>query len=238
MTQLELRRAVKRRNELLAENSTLMASMQDAIDSRDVASALKDVLMLETNHRVKNTLQTVQSLLMLQARASADEASAQPLREAAGRLRTFGLMHEQLYKARAGTEMDISAYLRALLADYETASAALLVGRTLVFDGQPALWPSSALPNVGLVLLELVTNALKYGQGTVTVSLTQSGKECVLSVCDEGQDLPADFDPNRSKGFGMRIVSGLLPAIGQGRLQIERSVHGTCFKVNLNPPAA
>ena len=83
--------------------------------------------------------------------------------------------------------------------------------------------------------MELVTNALKYGAGTVTISLRRSGDEIVLTVEYEEKGLPADFDASQSKGPGMRVMIGLLR--GQGnRLKVERSRGHTCFVATLRGP--
>ena len=83
------------------------------------------------------------------------------------------------------------------------------------------------------MLTELVTNALKYGKGNVTVTFRQPpGGQAVLVVEDEGPGLPADFDPARSRGLGMRLVTGLLSGHG-GSLQVDRDSAHTRFVARL-----
>lgn len=198
------------------------------------AVADKQLLLLEAHHRVKNSLQMVQSLLILQARASEHPEAAQQLLESASRVRTFGAMHEHLYRVGAAAEVDLDEYLRVLLADQD-ALVSTLRGRSIQFTGAEVMWPSAEAPSVGLIAIELVTNALKYGEGAVHVSLRPEGAGVELIVEDEGRDLPADFDPARSKGLGMRVLTGLL-AGQRGQLRIDRTRPTTCFIASLAAP--
>jgi two-component sensor histidine kinase len=195
----------------------------------------KELLVQEAHHRVKNSLQMVQSLLTLQARAAAPEAAAQ-LRASAGRVLTFGAMHEQLYRVGAAVEVELGAYLGELVAHQKAALASMLEGREVVFSGAKISWPSSDAPALGLIMMELVTNALKYGEGQVTATLRQAGDAVELAVADEGQGLPDDFEPTRSTGLGMRVIGGLLRG-RTGAMQIDRSGGHTRFVVTLPRPA-
>jgi two-component sensor histidine kinase len=207
MTQLELRRAV----------------------------AEKELMVQEAHHRVKNSLAMIHGLLRLQARTTTHPEAAQQLLESAGRVQAFGAMHEHLYSAGATLQVNLAVYLSSLLADQKEGLASTLVGRDIAFDAAETMWPTSDAPSAGLIMMELVTNALKYGEGRVTVTLRQSGNEIVLTVEDEGQSLPADFDPSRSKGLGMRVLTGLLQGRG-GRLEIDRARGYTCFIATLPAP--
>jgi len=136
-------------------------------------------------------------------------------------------MHEHLYRVGAALQVDLAEYLRNLMED-QGSLVSTLEGRTIKFDAASASWSSSDAPSVGLVVMELVTNALKYGEGVIAVTLRRTGDEVVLTVEDEGQALPSDFAPSDSKGLGMRVLTGLL-AGQRGRLEIDRSRGHTCF---------
>ena len=226
MALLELRRALLQHDRAEAEKDAMIERLNDIL-------ATKDVLVQEVHHRVKNSLAMVQALLTLQARATADDGAAQQLRESAGRVRTIGSMHEHLYRMSAVAHVDISGYLRKLVTDQQ--SALLADGRTLSFEGDEAMWPSSEAPALGLVLTELITNAIKYGSGSILVTLKHQGEEAVLLVEDEGTALPDDFEPSDSEGFGMRIITGLLRGHG-GHLEVDRSRNSTCFVATMKIP--
>ena len=240
VARMDLHRALRHQVHAKQAQDALIGRMEVLLAEKNAVLAEKDLLVQEVHHRMKNSLATVQSLLTLQARTSADPAAAQQLRESAARVHTFGLMHEHLYRVGAATQVDIRSYLQSLIEDQQAAFASSLDGRRIAFEAAPASWPASEAPALGLVVVELVTNALKYGKGVVTVTFQQEGDEGRLTVEDEGTDLAADFDPSRGTGLGMRVINGLLQRRG-GRLEIDRSRGHTCFVATLTvqgPPEA
>jgi two-component sensor histidine kinase len=229
MAQLELRRILQLREAEAAEKTAMIGRMEGLL-------ADKELLLQEVHHRVKNGLATVQALLVLQARTASDPEAARQLRESAGRIQTFAAMHEHLYRVGAAAQVDMAAYLRSLIDDQRAAFTPGLAGRRIAFDADPGRWPSAQAPAVGMIMVELVTNALKYGNGTVTVSFRQNGDDAVLIVADEGNGLPADFDPTRGSGLGMRIVGGLMRGEGGAELQLDRASPHTRFVARLKRP--
>lgn len=192
------------------------------------SAAEKDLLVQEAHHRVKNSLQMVQSLLTLQAKATTHPQAAQQLRESAARVLSFAAMHENLYRVGASPKLNLAEYLGSLMMEQKHALSSMLVERDITFDATEAYWPSTDAPSIGLIAIELVTNALKYGRGAVVVRLRKEGDEIVLTVEDDGDGMPPEFEPSASKGLGMRILTGLLQGRG-GRLSIDRARTQTCF---------
>ncbi len=224
----------KQRRTLAALARQVMAQLELrlAVEERNVALAEKALLLQEVHHRVKNSLATVQSLLLLQARGLGPAAAA-PLRQSADRIRAFGAVHEHLYQV-GSVGVDLATYLGQLLEDVKASQAGVPGNREIVFDADSIAWPTAEAPTFGLILVELLTNSLKYGTGTIAVSLERSGPGAVLTVEDEGTGLPADFSPRDSKGLGMRIVTGLLSQHGLGCLEIDRTRGHTCFLVKFS----
>lgn len=218
----------------LARQVMAQFELRLALRDRDKALAEKDILMLEVHHRVKNSLSAVQTLLQLQAEMSAEPTAAAELRESAGRVSSFSAMHEQLYRTGAASEVDLSAYLRQLLREQMQAHVGSR-GRAARFTGPAIPWPASEAPTLGLILVELLTNSFKYGAGTVSVALDEGEGGVRMRVEDEGQ-LPADFDPARSTGFGMSIVQGLLENQTRGTMEVDRSRPSTSILVTLRRP--
>ena len=219
------------------EPPTRLVSVSRDVTERVEAAAAKDLLVAEVHHRVKNSLQLVQSLLGLQARAADGEAAVQ-LAESAARVRTIAALHDRLYRANAGLEMAVVPYLEGLAADLRDSLAPAPDDRDIRLEADPATWAAADLTTLGLVLTELVTNALKYGKGNITVTFRQPpGGQAVLVVEDEGPGMPADFDPARSRGLGMRLVTGLLSGHG-GSLQVDRDSAHTRFVAWLPRPPA
>ena len=165
------------------------------ITARVEASTAKDMLMLEVHHRVKNSLQLVQNLLMLQSRATDDGRAADQLLESAGRVRTIASIHDRLYRTGAEMTVDVAPYLEGLVDDLRAGMASALPGRSIQIEADAAIWPAAEVATLGIVLTELVTNALKYGKGVVQVRFVQSEQGSTLTVEDEGAGPDADFDP-------------------------------------------
>ena len=199
------------------------------------AMAEKELLLQEAHHRVKNNLQMVQALLTLQAKATAHPEAAQQLRASAGRIGTFGRMHEQLYQEGAAFDTELRDYLAALLADQKNGLAATAGERDIRLEAEPVPWPTSDAARIGLVMVELVTNALKHGSGTIRVGLRRQEGGAILTVEDDGRGLPADYEPARGKGFGMRVVTGLMQA-RRGRIVRDRACAHTRFVATFPPP--
>ena len=217
--------------------------LRDQTARREAEEALrralgeKDLLMQEVHHRVKNSLQLVQNLLALQGRAAEDPEVTMQLEESAARVRTIAAIHDRLYRAGSGLEVDVAAYLQGLVDELAAAMVSDADPRPLSLRTDAAIWPAGAVPTLGLVLTELVTNALKYGAGAVRVQFRQPADgPPELVVEDEGVP-PADLDPLTAGGLGLRLVKGLLrpPA---GTLELDRSAGTTRFIARLPGPRA
>jgi two-component sensor histidine kinase len=223
----------------IAKRKQLEAELEAALKTVREQLAEKELLMLETHHRVKNSLTMVQSLLTLQARNIKDPDIARKVAESAARVRIFGALHETLYRIADGTHVDMAAYLETLIADLNAGIGATLEGRPIRLQVDRLRWPSADVSVVGLVLTELVTNALKYGSGVVDVELRGdpgNGRDATLRVSDEGSSLPQDFNPSQTNGLGMRLISRLVRDRG-GRVEIDRTAPGTSFVVTLSAQA-
>lgn len=220
----------------------LVGSSVDITDritaERALAEALKtsDVLLHEVNHRVKNSLQLVTSLLALQAGQARDPALRQSLMEARGRIAVIAAMHQRLYSTSQHDRVDFGDYLRELAAE---TLASLGGGDRIGFETriEPGIivMLGQAVP-LALVVSELLTNALKYAfpvgrNGSVLLALERNCDMMVLTVTDDGIGLPAGFDPGKG-GLGMRIVTSLVRQV-RGILTVPSAVSGTTFRIDI-----
>ncbi|WP_372624398.1 sensor histidine kinase [Falsiroseomonas sp.] len=201
----------------------------------------RDLLMREVHHRVKNSLQLAQTVLNLQARASEAEAARGQLEEAARRIMTIAAVHERLYTGRHFGRVNIAGYLGQLTDDISTSSGAASAGRAIGLDlvpgGETAECDADRATTLGLVATELVTNALKYGEGRIVVRFDPGAEagHMRLVVEDEGAGPPPGFDPALSRGLGMRLLVAML----RGALTIECSAAPTrCRFIADLPPEA
>jgi two-component sensor histidine kinase len=192
----------------------------------------KDLLMQEVHHRVGNSLQLVQTLLSLQARLPANQGARDQLREAAARITAIGTVHKRLYQGPSVQASDAAVYLRGVLDDMEGMLADASGSRGITLEMQPILLGADQLAPLGLIAGELVTNALKHGQGAVKVTVEQVEGALEVRVTDEGPGLPADFDPANSQGLGMRLVAALSKS-GDDSIRVDRSVPRACIVARL-----
>jgi two-component sensor histidine kinase len=179
----------------------------------------QQILVKETSHRVKNSLQMVSAMLRLQANTVADDTLKQHLAEASSRVSAIGRAYERLSYDPDVENINLGAYLQEVCRDAISGLSRCKLDFELVDEMQ--LDTDRAI-SLALVINELVTNAVKHGlsnrsDGHVWVRLARNEENSVvISVRDDGAGLPPDFDLRRSKGLGMRIVAGLseqLPAV-------------------------
>jgi two-component sensor histidine kinase len=184
---------------------------QKAAAALAAALAAKEVLLQEVHHRVKNNLQIISSLLNLKAESLPDIAQ-RALEDSQRRIRSMALVHEQLYGGADPGELDFADYVRSLTSDLMNAYRGELERVRLRLELEPVLLGVSQAISCGLILNELVTNALKYAfpgsrTGEVLVELRGQGGKIELRVADDGVGFPPGFDWTQSHSLGLRIVA-------------------------------
>lgn len=194
-------------------------------EAREAALRQRDLLAGEIHHRIRNSLQLVLSLLLLQSRRAVPEAAA-ALRDAATRVTTIAQVHRRLHEAPPELAGDLGAYLAGLAADLHRTHAAggEAAGFVLSLAEHVALPPDS-LPMVGIIVAELATNAQKYGAAPIRLSLLRRDGAIEIAVEDAGPGFPADVDPAQSRGLGMRVALTLARQL-KGSLAVDRSAPG------------
>lgn len=221
MGQLELRRALCEQQRLVEQ---------------------KDLLFQELNHRVKNSLQIIASLIQLQSTTAPEDAGTRSLlAETRNRVLTVAKLHEQLHLSDGVREVELGGYLRAL-AEAMAPPAAGGARVEVRAEGSEAVLATNRAVQVGLIVNELVTNALKYahptrGPGRVLVRV-EAGRRGAhrITVEDDGVGLPPGFDPATATSLGMRIVTGLAHQLGAGLSWSGDG--GARFRLELPPAAA
>lgn len=194
----------KRREEKLAQ----------AVDERDRLLAEKEMLLAEVNHRIKNSLQLVSSILNIDARRAGDEAAREQLKRAAARVGAVTSVHEMLYRSNEVASVEFGSYLRELCEMLAAGDVAAARARILCDPAQVRLSADKAIP-LALLTNELVSNSLKYGLSETGESLVEvrtflDGDELLLEVADNGPGKAVDAPP----GLGTRIIEGLVEQLG------------------------
>ncbi len=196
----------------------------------------KEVLLRELHHRVKNNMAVITGLLRLQSRTIRDEALKNVFRESQSRISSMALIHETLYQSELLSEINLQEYIgqlsKSLLGVYGISAHQVKVsimvhGINLNID--------QAVP-CGLVLNELISNALKYSleggrSGKIVIESSLLGEDDIqLVVRDSGPGIPETFDLDQSDTLGLRLVKNLVERQLNGTFNLNRR-HGAEFLI-------
>ncbi len=197
---------------------------------------MRDLLLREVYHRVKNNLQIVDGMMVMQARRLADPQAKQALSDMRSRLHALGLVHHQLMESLDLETFDIGPFLRELTQNVMQSGPPSEVGFT-VRSSLLTVGLDFAIP-LGLIVTELVTNALKHafpdGVGQIEVSLEQDQAGLVtLVVADDGKGLDPESDRT---SLGSTIVEGLVKQLG-GTLSVNHE-NGVRSEIRVPGPAS
>jgi two-component sensor histidine kinase len=227
MNQLELRRTLKLEREARSSLETLLEQTKNLLDQNEV-------LRQEVDHRVKNSLQQVVSFLAIQEKRASDPVAAAMIAEARGRVSTVASVHEHLHRAMSADRIQVQQFLRTLTQTI-SENRPSHVGEIRV-EADPFELRSDRIMALGLVTNELISNAMKHAfpegrDGKVHVGFKKGANDCILTVRDDGIGLPADFDPAKSRGLGMRVLSALTSQL-RGRLEHRSDASGSRFELH------
>jgi PAS domain S-box-containing protein len=214
------------------ERERLVASLEDAL-------AEKTVLLKEVHHRVKNNLAVIAGLLDMQSVAVDDERASRALAESEQRVRSMALIHEHLYATEDLTGLNFGDYAQQLASELCISFAIDSERLTVLVDAQPLeLGVNRAIP-CGLILNELLTNAIKYAypggrHGEIRIRFARAAAgRMSLSCEDDGVGSPEAFDWQKARSMGLRIVNILAKQI-EGELILDRGFRGTRFELIFN----
>ncbi|MEH2063170.1 MAG: PAS domain-containing protein [Nostoc sp.] len=221
--------------------SVLVAVQQDITEQKQAEEKIKaslkekEVLLKEIHHRVKNNLGIVSSLLQMQSRRTEDPVVTAILRDSQNRIASIALIHEKLYRSDDLADIDFAQYIPDLtthLFDSYNVSSNKIKLKIKVDNA--SLDIETAIP-CGLIINELVSNALKYAftdnrPGEIEVKFYQESESTLrLIIRDNGIGLPENFDSKKAKTLGITLVQGLVKQL-RGKLEID-SQQGTQFKI-------
>jgi PAS domain S-box-containing protein len=196
----------------------------------------KEVLLKEVHHRVKNNLQVISSILNLQSSYVKDENTLQILRESQNRIKSMSFIHESLYQTKNFSSINFSEYVinlsKNLVHSYQVYSNLIDVKFGV---GLVNLNLDQAIP-CGLIINELVSNALKYAfnegqEGTIFIRLAEKEGIISLSVEDNGKGLPEGFDHTATETLGLQLVVTLVEQL-EGSMDLQSSAQsGTKYLI-------
>jgi len=206
----------------------ILLAIEDVTDRRAAEWATtellkqKETLLQEMHHRVANSLQIIASILLLQARTVRSEETRQHLRDAHQRVMSVAAVQQQLQASVHGEPIELRPYLSRLC----EALAASMIGEhrpislKVHVDGGAAL--SSEAVNIGLIVTELVINALKHAfpsdqnDARVIVAYDLAGPNWRLTVSDNGVGKPESGLDKTNQGLGTTIIEALAKQLAAG----------------------
>ncbi len=194
----------------------------------------KETLLKEIHHRVKNNMQVISGLLMLQRKTIDDPTIRELFRESENRVFSIALVHEKLYQSESLSRINYGQYLRTMCEtiitsrEIRSGTVSLLIhadGIHLSID--------KAVP-LSLITNELLTNSLKHGypdgrKGTITITMERRDNEMVYRFSDDGVGFPEDLDYTQTVSLGMRLVTSLVMQL-MGSISMKRE-EGTLFEI-------
>ncbi|MEG4571363.1 PAS domain S-box protein [Microcoleus sp. N3A4] len=209
-------------------------------DQIKASLAEKEVLFQEIHHRVKNNLQVISSLLKLQSRYIQDSRVSEMFKESQNRVRSMALVHEQLYQSKDLSNIDFAEYIQNLAHNLFQAYEIHAEGVKLQTNLEPCSLNIDTVVPCGLIINELVTNALKYAftgqiKGKINIDFTlENNRLCVLTVSDSGIGFPQELDYRKARTLGLRLVGSLVKQI-RGEIELLETA-GTTFKITFSQP--
>ncbi len=182
---------------------------RDMLEARERA----EMLLGEVNHRVANSLAMVAALVGLQANAVEDVEAKRALSETQARIQAIAGVHRHLYTSDDVRSVNVGDYLRGLMADVETTMIADGGASRLLLEAEDFHLPTEKVASLGVIVTELVTNALKYAYagreaGEVRVALARVENAVHLTVADDGIGWSGTGAP-QGTGLGSRIIKAM-----------------------------
>ena len=197
----------------------------------------KEILLREIHHRVKNNMQVISGLLMLQEELSKDEKVIGMIKDSQNRIASMALIHEKLYKSENLSKIDFKEYIEDLVSGlFESYGVSQSkVALNVSIDNIP-MGIDLAIP-CGLIINELVSNSLKYAfpgkkYGEINISLRSIGGDMIeLLTGDNGIGIPEDLDVRNTESLGLHIVNILVKNQLHGEITLNKD-RGTEFKID------
>jgi two-component sensor histidine kinase len=207
------------------ERQAADAKLQEALE-------YQAMLAREMSHRVKNSLASVVSLLRVQARTSQSHEVNAALDVAASRVATIANVHDLLWRSHQVGFIDLADFLSELCKKLDGTGE-----HTLVCDAESLIISADRAVPLGLLVNELVSNAIKYAypgdKGAIAVSAHEIKGLLQVRVSDNGVGLPDGFDIDEPrKSFGFKVIGALVRQL-EGHLAVVKQSKGACFVLDM-----
>ena len=182
--------------------------------------------MRETHHRVKNNLQVVTALVNMQQMQYADQVPVAELARLTQHIMALAAIHD-LLTHQAQTDAEVSEIsMAAVMEKLMPAVQGMAADRVVSFAVQETRLPVRYSTTLAVLVNELVSNAMKHGQGDIQVRFHHDGRRAALEVLDEGPGFPPDFDPAVAANTGLDLIESLARMDLRGHVRFENRAEG------------
>ena len=197
---------------------------------------IKAAVIQEIHHRVKNNLQTIASLLRLQARRTTSQEVKAALQESVNRISSISVVHEFLSQQDAEF-IDVAEVTKNIL---ELVIQNMLepdFNLQTIFNGQTVILPSEQASSLALVINELIQNSIEHGfigrrEGLIGVEIATLADAYKIEIYDNGIGMPSDFNPQASNSLGLQIVRTLIESDVGGSFELYNDQRYSCLYYN------
>ena len=208
---------------------------QLAKQALELALDEKNILLQEVNHRVKNNLSIVASLMNLQSEKSNDDYHKQLFMECRNRLDSIATVHELIYKTKSYSHINFKEYLNQIIDHISDSYKSIEHIKIIKGITEVDVDISAAIP-LALIVNELITNAYKHAftnkkEGAIEILLVENNNQVFLTIKDNGQGFDKTVIPKNS--IGMDILSGLIEQIN-GTCNLTSDDKGTQYKISFS----
>jgi two-component sensor histidine kinase len=219
------------------------SSIRDITNRKHAEDALlasikeKEILIREVHHRAKNNMQVMLGLFDLQASTNKNPELTEILKDGRSRIRAMALIHETLYDSKDFTKIDLTGYVTKLSRELFQVYKVNPHEIELIIQTEGAVHIDiSKATSCGLILNELISNALKYAftgdkPGKLEIIMHDTGNaEIEILIRDNGPGIPDDIDIHQTNSVGLYLVNGLVTKQLDGHVEIVRGI-GTEFRI-------
>ena len=222
-------------------STVIFRDITDELKARESLNRLvknKEMLMKELEHRVKNSLTLVSSLLGIAMHELADEKAVGVFEDTISRIQSMSAIYERLYLAESVESIDFGTYVDGLAKSIFRTFYAEMSPISLVVEVEHIEIDTKRAISLGLILNELLTNALKYAfpddrSGVINVVFRATEGKISLTVSDNGVGMPDPHIPDSSPSMGMTLIRLLADQIGA--VMTAELSHGTALSITFKP---
>lgn len=213
------------------KNDGVLIIIRDDTELRrqDEAIRVKNAMIQEVHHRVKNNLQTIAGLLRMKSRRVQSEEAKQVLDEALNRVLSVAVIHEYL-SANSSNIINIKDVSNRIIVQFQQGIIGPDQHIELKLTGDTLFLPARQATATSLIINELLQNAIEHGfetkkEGTVLLDLADKGDEVIIKVADSGQGVPEGFQMEQSNSLGLTIVKTLVESDLKGQMQLGKGIN-------------